>query len=386
MSICNMDKSINQVFNVSNKLKAYNITIGEIELIKETIQSIEVSYKNYTPVVLAKIVINDLYDLNLQHDWKDLTVNIYYMDIYDEFVDKNFTILNIHEKYDDKKNKSFVIEMQDTFSYTLEHSFLSKSYNSEPVAALEEYIEYLEINELIEEFDFSNIEETYYFSIPKNISNLDWFIFELNKFGYSFYQGKNIISIKSLEDLIPSSLIINEDNLPFTNETDNPLYKNKIYEMQAQFLKRKNIIPLTKSLAYNFNTKVMDFTSENDNSIYDLADGDFNLQDSISNNELNGYKYFIQQHLNFDEHDKKLKESYINAVNIEIITNGYIKNDINQLYELELRGNISTSDSQSKGNTILNGNYIGSIIIDKIIGDNMIQKIYLKRSDLTKRE
>ena len=174
--------------------------------------------------------------------------------------------------------------------------------------------------------------------------------------------------------------------MPFTNETDNPLYKNKIYEMQAQFLKRKNIIPLTKTLAYNFNTKVMDFTSENDNSIYDLADGDFNLQGSISNNELNGYKYFIQQHLNFDEHDKKLKESYINAVNIEIITNGYIKNDINQLYELELRGNISTSDSQSKGNTILNGNYIGSIIIDKIIGDNMIQKIYLKRSDLTKRE
>lgn len=381
-----MDKSANQIFNVSNKLKAYNITIGEIELIKETIQSIEISYKNYTPVVLAKIVINDLYDLNLQHDWKDLTVNIYYMDIYDEFVDKNFTILNIHEKYDDKKNKSFVIEMQDTFSYTLEHSFLSKSYNSEPVAALEEYIEYLELNELIEEFDFSNIEETYYFSIPKNISNLDWFIFELNKFGYSFYQGKNNISIKSLEDLIPSSLITNENNMPFTNETDNPLYKNKIYEMQAQFLKRKNVFPLTKSLAYNFNTKVMDFTSENDNSIYDLADGNFNLQDSISNNELNGYKYFIQQHLNFEEHDKKLKESYINAVNIEIITNGYIKNDINQLYELELRGNISTSDSQSKGNTILNGNYIGSIIIDKIIGDNMIQKIYLKRSDLTKRE
>ena len=96
-------------------------------------------------------------------------------------------------------------------------------------------------------------------------------------------------------------------------------------------------------------------------------DGSITIGEEMTSNEL-----------------KEMKDAFLSRANIEIVVNGYAQNDLNQIYELQLKGNKSTSDGQSKGNLIIGGKYVSYKLIDKIVADTMVQKIMLYRADLTK--
>lgn len=364
-----------RLFNAANKLNNYNVIIGDIDLVKETILSVEVSYKNNTPVVLGKIIINDLYDLSMLQKWRDVGVQISYIDIFEVEVSKVFTILSVTEQYDDQFKKVFVIELQDIFSYTLEHSYLSKSFNVDLTTALNTYLTRLGIDALDNlTLNLTSVGSVYPFAVPKNMSNLQFFLMEFYKHGFTFYQDKSNVYVRSLTDLDPTGL---PSNGLFLNETDNQLYKNKIIDIISSLNNRVNILPKTRSLAYDFNTKSMLKDDTNDPTLYSLNTDSFNLQGT------DGERDVYQQHSDFGQHKLMMKDSFMDQSDIEIIVNGYAKNDLNQIYELRLKGNVSSSDSQSKGNLVMNGYYISTEVTDKIVGDTMVQKIALNRADLT---
>jgi hypothetical protein len=362
-----------KIFTTANKLSDYSVKIGEINLIKECIISVEIIYDNSSPKILSSVIFDDLYDMNLQQEWNETTVQINYIDVFETQVQHDFIIVDIIEKYNNQNDKFFIIKLQDKFSYILEHSFLSKSFNTNIINAIEEYITELNLENY--NYDFSSLTENYNFIISKHIHNLESFQIELRKQGFSFYQTKNAIVIKSLTDLIPSSLPING---LYLNETDNQLYMNRIIELRNIFNRRNQTPPSTRAVAFDLSTKTIQSLESNDITDYILNTDITNPQDTY------GILDIYQIHLNFNQNKKEMKDRFLSRGNVEIVVNGYGKNDLNQIYELKLKGNKSTADLQSKGNQIINGKYISTHIIDKIVADTMIQKITLMRADLTK--
>lgn len=378
-----MSNTSDRVINAGTKVKSYGIKIGGVDLIKETIASIELSFRNDTPVVLGRLLIDDLYDMNSQVIWKDVVVKVFYMDVFDKFLDMECFITGITETYDEQFNKKYVIELQDKYSYKLQNSFLSKGFNTDLVSALKKYMEELGLTSYKTDFDaISKVEE---FAVPKHIDNLTFFIMEFAKRGYTFYQTKEKIVVKHIDKLRPKQdLVENDPGKPFKNETDNQLYKNRISSMRTFFIKRKSVMPITKTFAYNPGSKSMVSTSDNDNSPYYLSNDPINLQTS-SGGGYTGVREIYQTHMNFDQHRLNMKESFMRQSEVEIICNGYIKNDVNQVYELELKGNPAGGEQQAKGNTVISGKYVSNTVMDKLVGDSLIQRIHLYRADLTKR-
>jgi len=366
-----------RLFNKANKLQDYHVFIDDVDLIKETIISVEVSYKNNTPIVYSKVIFNDIYDMNLLRTWRNIEVQISYIDIFDESINKKFVILNVTEQYDDSFKKVLVLELQDKFSYVLENSYISKSFNDNPTSAFLAYAKELEIDAISDlTLETTNVESTYNFVVPNNESNLSFFIKELYKHGYTFYQNKTSICVKSLSDLAPEILPVNG---LYLNETNNQLYQNKIISLISSLNNRSNILPKTRSVSFNSNTKSLEFGEDNDMTQYFLNSDPFDLQDS------NGVRDVTQPHLDFNQHNLMMKESFLDQAEVEMIVNGYVKNDINQVYELQLKGNLATANTQASGNLVMNGYYVCNKITDKIVGDSLLQKVSLHRSDLTSR-
>lgn len=372
-----------KILNAGNKLKSYSVKIGDIDLVKEVISSIEISFRNDVPVVLGRVVFDDLYDMNSQLVWRDVTVKVFYMDMFDKSVDMEFYITEIKEAYDDSFKKKYVLELQDKFSYTLGHSYLSKSFNADPVTALKKYIDELKLSSY--KTDFDTVSSSSAMVVPCHVDNLTFFLGEFYRRGYSFYQTKEKIVVKHIDKLKTKSLPENDPGKPYKNETDNQLYKNKVTAMKTFFLRRDAIPAVTKSIAYNPAKKAMDSSTDNDNSAYYLSDDAFNLQNVTPGGGFHGTKVITQSHLNFDQHRLTLKDSFVRQSEVEIVVNGYVKNDVNQIYELELKGNQAGGEQQAKGNTVIGGKYVSNTVMDKIVGDAIVQKIHLCRADLTKK-
>lgn len=367
-----MNQNNERVFTPSNKLKSYSLKIGDIELVQDAIISMEFSYKNDSPIVLGKILINDLYDMNQLIDWKSVDVQVLYVDMKSESTEKTFKIIQIKEYEHSNYKKAFQLTIQDTFSYKLKHSFISRGFNSSILSAFQQYIDHLELNDF--DTDFSAMSQTETFTVPKSMNNLEFFIQKFKMNGYYLYQNQNAICVKSLEDLNVNNLIENDDI--FTNETDNQYYKNRIIASRTHLNDRERVIPKTRSLAFDVGSKKFLYDNNNDKSIFSLNDDLDDIQDDL------GFRDVYQQHLNFDEHNTMLRDSFLSQNGIELVINGFKKNTLNQIYDVHLRGNVSTTDTQMKGNLIMNGKYISKQINDKIIGDSFIQKVYLERADI----
>jgi len=362
-------------FNAANKLKSYSVTIGSTKLIPEVIISVELSYTNKSPKVDCTLIFDDLYEMNMQEDLKTAEVVIKYMDIFDEEVDKTFVILDVDELPTSKNNKILKMELQDKFSYVLSRSYKAKSFTGNPKTALEEYLTELGINDY-HELDLTDNSDSFGFVIPGHQDNLTSFETELGKYGYYFYQTKDKIALKTIDELKPSSL---EENGDFIQQTDNQLYKNIIHDIKAQHGKKSNTPPKTRAVAFDISIKKFVYEELNDMDEYSLNDDTANPQSE------DGVRDVYQTTLNFDQTKYKMREQFLSQNQCEIAVNGYFKNDLNQIYNLKLAGNKSTADGLAKGNMVLGGKWISTKVVDKIVGDSMVQKITLNRADTVKK-
>lgn len=360
-----------QVFSAANKLESYSVKIGTIDLVVDTIISLEMCYKNNTPKVTGKLLIDDLYSLNLLVDWTTIDIEINYTDIKSQLMTKKFKPVLIEEFEHSNYKKAIQINLQDMFSYKLEHSFLSKGFSGTVSEALTAYMTKLELTETLTEFTETELIEN--FVVPKNVNNLDFFIEKFSQQGYYFFQNRESVLLKSLSDLSIDSLEIKEDL--FTNDTDNKYYKNRIIASKVNFNDRKSIGDKKRTVMFNNESKTIIYNNLNDKS-------EFSLNDNLSEiQNTDGFEEITQQHLSENDHNKKIRDSLIKQNQLEIVVNGFSENKVNQVFNIFLKGNISTSETQILGNLTVSGKYISNIIIDKIVGDSFIQKIYLERSD-----
>lgn len=364
------------IFNAANKLNSYSVSIDGLSLTNETIISLEISYSNRTCKVLANLYVKDMYDLNLHLDWKTASVSISYTDIFSETVDKSFKVMSVTEGTTGNDDKTLSLELQDEFSYTFETSYLSKGFKANVIDAFNAYITELGLDSYEKEIPGGS--GSYEFVVPAHENNLVFFEKEFAKKGYAIYQTKEKIIVKPLKDLSPSKFEDNDPGKPYTDETDNQLYKNKIYDMAPSHAKRVNIPQKTKVLAYDPLSKAAKEAEAN--TISDLL-----LNDDTSNmQETKGKREVLQQHLEFDDHKLQMREKFMAASELMIVVNGYVKNDLNQVYSLKLKGIKGSSESQNKANAVLNGKWVSYKIVDKIVGDSLVQKIELKRADESK--
>lgn len=373
--------STSNIFNAANKLKEYSVTVAGLKLAKEVIISLEMAYSNKTPRVIGELVFKDMYDMNLQVDWKGASVSVMYMDLYDKILNKEFRVLDVRESLTENNEKSITLELQDLFSFTLEKSYLPKSFTKDIIAAFDEYLVELGIKPYPNHtFDFSSSSHNNSFTTPYNMTNLHWFENELIRYGYVLYQTKDKICLKTYDDLIPSKFPPNDPGKPYKDGTDNQLYKNKIYELIPKHVQLKKTPPITRIYAYDIKSKKIQFNEHNTISDLILNDDTANIQETVGKIDV------YQTHLNFDENKLRMREKFMSQYEIEIIVNGYFKNDLNQIYDLDLRGFKGSIESTNKGNMILGGKWVSSKVVDKIIGDSLIQKITLNRADAVKKK
>lgn len=368
------------IFNAANRLKTYKIEVGAVLLVYETVLSFEQVFSNLTPKITGTLVFKDMYDMNLFLDWNETTVKVTYIDIFDEDVKKEYKIIGINEEITSKNEKVTTLKLQDTQSFIIEHCFYSRAFKGNVVNAFTEYFDELG---LTVEKELTSVSEEINFVVPKNKNHLEWIIFELNKFGLVFYQDKKKIYIKHIDEIKPSALPSNGAD-KYTDGATNQLYKNKIYDLEVLYKNRENTPSISRAIAYDILQKKMVYSDQenvklNELTEYSLNSDDFNLQADL------GVKDVYQTHLNFDESRLNQREMFMDQNTIIIVVNGYSKNDINQVYDISLKGLVNSTDSQNKGNLILGGKYIAYKITDKIIGDCLMQKITLKRADMVKK-
>lgn len=117
-----------------------------------------------------------------------------------------------------------------------------------------------------------------------------------------------------------------------------------------------------------------------------METGDPELYKIDSNNDNylqseNGQVDVYQTTLNFDQNEYNIREKFVSQNSCIIAVNGYIDNGVNQIYNLQIAGNKSSSKLIADGDLNLNGKWVSTKVVDKIVGDSLVQKITLNRSD-----
>lgn len=358
-------------------IKRHRILVGEYEVSEEYLVSLEIAYDNETPVINGTLVFEDIFNIN-DGNLKDASVSIEYFDQNDDFFNKSFVILNVAEQENDKKEKVIFIELQDTFSYKFDKSFLSKSFSSTPKDALLTYIKLLGLDDI--DIDASEMDTAYDFVIPSNQSNLKSFLSEFKKNGFLLYQTKKGISLKSTEDSLAKNLTLNDqDQRVFTDKGTNQYYENRIHNSTKQYLRRYLSPPKSCACAYDISTKTMKRYENNNIEEFSINNSKINLQ------EDSGTVNIYQQHTNFEEHRMSMMNMFSNQNETQITTCGRVKNDIMQVYDVSFIGLKTNVGDFTEGNTPVSGKYVSHRIVDKIIKKTFVQKIILKRVDMQKR-
>ena len=362
------------VFSEStNKLKDFKVTVGEVQLEKSTISSIEIAYDNTRPIVRAQLYFADLYDMNMITDWSEIKVEIVLVDVLDDMFVRSFNVVSVDEPKETMGRKSMILNLVDEFSYKLSKSYISRSFDVPLNEALMEIIEDLEIDKIpFIDLDFSEVPHEKPYMTVKNSNTLTYFTRELYRKGYTFYQSKNGIHIKSLEDLTPRDLPLNG---LFSDHSRNQYYMNKIIESDVRQNDRTNVEAESVSVAYDSNTKEIKRINEDPLDSLRLNSKPVKLNEGTTTQE------FMQSQLDPEERKLNLKREYMDQNILQIWVAGFIKNDLNQIYETAIKGNETFTGSQQRGDESISGKYISKQIQEKIIGGNYAQMITLHRAD-----
>lgn len=356
-----------------NKLKALNVNINSNSLQLSTVKSIEFAYSNTRPIIRGQLYFNDLSDINMYTDWSSSTVQIAFIDLLDDMFTRKFQVIEVEELDEEMGKKSYVLTFVDEFSYALSKSYISRSFNKPLNEALTEVIEDLGVNELsLLEYDFSEVPYDKPYITSKNINSLTYFTRELYRKGFTFYQTKTGIHIKSLEDLIPADL---PSNGIFSDHPKNEYYMNRVLKFNKLQNNRSAVDSKSVSKAYNPSTKEIETFSDDPYDSLRLNSKSVNLSDGITPVE------YHQSQLNSSQRQLDLKREYLDQNVIQIFTSGFVKNDINQIYDLEFKGSDTYIESQMKGDELLNGKYVSKLVQEKIILDSYVQMITIHRAD-----
>lgn len=359
----------------------------QIKLNMEEIITFEMKYTRNSPVICGVFIFRDLLDILGSIDIKQCSIEVYFNDHYNGNFLRRFKVLEMAEAYSQNRSKAYSLFLVDEISYALNNIFISKSFSGSRVEAFKMILQEYKINDLISKnslkSDFASdaSQNNQSFVLSTNMSFLDFFIAEFERIGYSFYQTRDGIYIKSYDDLLPGKLPEITDE--FVQECSNQIYKNIILEV--------NNIPGSNAAALANPNKKSYYFDENQKKMVPIVDtfdtlkGDLALNNDVRNLQSNsGTKAAFQNRADNAQHKNQIRESYLETFKVEIYVNGFVQNDINKIYNVQLQGHKGTVKTQIEGNVISSGKFVGLSVTDKIIGDKLIQRIVLGRSDSQK--
>lgn len=356
-----------------------------IKISSEQIMLYEMKYERNSPILFGLFAFADFKDILGKIDLKDARVQVYFNDAINKTFFRYFKVFNVVENYDRMKNKQYLFYLIDEISYKLSNIYISKSFNMSKTAAFKQILgeqgiyQILSENKLKVQIDDDSKVES--FVVQKGTSVLDFFISEFNKIGYSFYQTRDGFYVKSFDDLLPSKL--QKQDSKFVYATNNQLYKNMIYEFHNAPMSSLAITSSPNSKTYYFDPDQKKIVSI-DKTYNDIKDG-MTINNNNKNLQTNiGSAVSFQNRLDSVQHINNIRESYLHTFKLEIIVNGHMSNDINKIFEVDLPGHKGNVKSQLEGNVQSSGNYVSLSVVDKLMGDKLIQKVTLGRSDSQK--
>lgn len=352
------------------------------KLTTEELMSFDCMLKRHEPSIYGNIIIHDKGDIANLIDLKTSSVKIYYVDNYDEVFYRTFKIINISESYNNRKAKIYNFKLRDDVSYFLDNLYISKSFSGSRCAAISSIISEYKLTELLSStklvFEKEDDGITGNLVLNKNLSVLDFFEKEFNRIGFSFFQNKKGLYIKNKDNLLPLKLPLISG--VFSQIATNQLYKNKIYELSNIPAQKEELdkTPKQKSYYYDIVTKQMVPITDN----IDTLQSDLTMnRNSEDIQETVGFKAKFQNRMDNSEQKNDIRERFLHLSKSKIVVNGYVNNDINKTIEMELLGNKGSASTQTEGNVVSSGKYVILSVIDKIIGDKMLQLIEVGRSD-----
>lgn len=350
----------------------YDVRVGKISLPKETITSIELVYSNTSVKVMAELIFVDLMDMNAILDWDKSNIYITYTDLENKMFFKEFRVIGIYEETNNLGRKSYVISLQDIFSYKLGNCFLSKGYDKPLTEALSDIIGILKIDNLDNlEYKFSeipNFPQNFSFVLSKNISALDYFTRELYRWGCTFYQDKTTVYIKNIEDLNYTKFNRAGN---FTNQTINELSWNRIYDFRIIHNNIEQKKELTRTSYYDELTQKIVYKNIN---VENLTDNPISaLPDSVGKRDI------IRSSSTDAEAILTRHRRDMDSTIIELYVPGFMKNELNMIYDLDLKGNQGSRETQDLGDGLISGDYVSKLIGEKIIAGKLFQKIIVHR-------
>lgn len=357
----------------NSKLKTQSVKLNGATIEKSTVKSIEFAYSNTRPIVKGQIYLEDLNDLNMSIDWSTATIQVTYIDLLDDMFTRKFHVVDVEEIREGLSRKSFILDLVDEFSYAFSNSYISRSFNVPLNEAVMEIATDLGVDNIPHiEMDFSSVPYTKPYITSKNTNSLTYFTRELYRLGYTFYQTNTGIYIKSMEDLIPSTLEINGK---FSDHPTNQHYMNSIQFHDVLQNNRTGVSPSSTAITYDPSTKENKRITSDPLNTLRLNSRVVDLSNSTTSGE------YLQSQLNNDQRQLDLKREYMDQNILVIFVSGFIKNKLNQVYDVIIKGNDTFIESQMKGDALLSGKYVSKLIQEKVILDSFVQKITLHRAD-----
>jgi hypothetical protein len=388
-----MSTNFENIFTETTVLSLYTVYINDQELLDEDVLSFEIMFDFRKSFIEGTLIIKDSFGI-AELDIFDgkTTVKIKATDVYGEIFTRIFRITNVSNDEYSGRFKSYVLTVVDELFYKLATTYLSKSFSTDPVTALNEYLTELKLDTYLTDNNitksFEAITEQYNFIVPQDRSIHEFFLYELKNNGYRFWQDRNSINIKNVtfKDLkyiqVENELNI-LTNVLYSNNTDNGLYGFKIHDFKMNYnnILNSNIEqPVIQHQVFDIAKKSIDTTTKNLSDVY--TDMKLNNKDMSSLQHTTGARYDVDVGVYIGKQKLNVENIYFNNNKLEIVVPGNFKyNNVGMLVDVILKGNPTMQVQGIEGDTFHSGKYFVSKMSDRFIGDKLIQKLVLNRID-----
>lgn len=334
--------------------------------------SFQVNFSNTTMKKTASMIIEDGQLLNILVQFRDVIVELTYIDIFEEETKLTFQVTNVHQFKGNIDSKGYELSLQDYQSYRLENSFLGKSYSSGDMGSV--------INDFLVELGVVEypVNGSMPFDtplvVPKHINNLKFFEEELYRMGQSIQGTRKGIQIFKTDEVSFEKLEVDDMFLERVPEKN---YKNLILDFDIKELTRNNVCPEFET--YDFNIQNNEYNTENnfDISMYqiDTKFGTESILDTVGKRPI---------HQRLTQHNEMVRRNALLHNGVDIVVSGYCYREVNTVQAIELVGNTTESSIRDLGNVVNSGAYLVVQIQDRFIQGSLLQKMFLRRANTFK--
>lgn len=376
-----------KLLNDSTLLRQTSISIDGFSLIPDDIITLEFSQDLFEFGIEGTLKIKDSFDIFNNGEIrfiKDNKITVYIEDFLQKKSIRTYYITDVRTIQQNERFKILDISFIDEITYKLKNTYLSKSFNSTPVAAFQEYLEHLGINDLLTASKLTtNIIDTSTvtsFVVPQDRNVLNFFMYLFKRYNIHMYQDLNSLNIT---EIIPSSLTLKQldgNNVLYTNATLNNGYMFKIHEYESVTNQTySSNLSKPAEMIYRYDTEKV------------ITKDTFNLVDVYNDLKINnldmstvqpGNKFSTQASTSTDKRKYELFNEFINNSELAVVVPGSVEfGNIVSLINTEFSGNPLFSDTAHERDFYMSGKYIITKVSSRLLGDRFIQKLTCSRLD-----